>query len=214
MIAASNNKGALLLSAGRHEEALQVFLATLEMIRSRVERQEDEKSSMSLPSTFKPSDACRVSIPSLNGSPHNSFELYSRALLISEETESEVLLSMVVLYNAAIAYHHQGLQFSGSMMRAMSMYKMTLSLCEEACKNATEGEELFIQVFLMAVMNNMGHIFSHFCQADEESACRSKLHALLYACPKARTVLPESDYLLFFLNASDVSSQHNAAPAA
>jgi hypothetical protein len=59
----------------------------------------------------------------------------------------------------------------------MHLYKQGINIIRQNMPTSPSGDMLFLLV--LALLNNIGHIFSHFCQYKDVQACRSRLDVLL-----------------------------------
>jgi tetratricopeptide (TPR) repeat protein len=115
----------------------------------------------------------------------NSFHLFSRAILV--EGCGQVLapsdhllnrISMVVTYNLGIAHHLLGTQNGNNQRRnytkALTMYEVAYTLK----KVYADDRDLVC----LAVLNNMGHIHSHFFNKERTERCLEWMHYVLISC--------------------------------
>jgi len=90
--------------------------------------------------------------------------------------------SAVLLYNLALAYHLQGLctgVSSRELQLALQLYKMTLSVVESCCHfQAVDDHDDLLLLLVMAVFNNMGHIYGTFFYGPGSIKCIRALSAL------------------------------------
>lgn len=128
--------------AGEHSLALIIFRRSLDSLRQDI----DVGGTPNLPaasSELTLGSLLRIPIATdaLNdddaASTHNKFCYYSRALWLKWDNRSlspfdETILSIVILFNTALALHHRGLligtKSSSHLTKALGVYKMILSL--------------------------------------------------------------------------------------
>jgi hypothetical protein len=155
---------------------------------------------------------------------HHAFSFFDRALVI-DNAKSTVVCSIVgedcitavVLFNAALALHLEGrrnicLQQT-SFKKALLLYKMASEIMERWLDFVHCDHEVNLLVYL-AVMNNMGHIHSHFCEGREAQDCLQLLHVGLETVKSSGIDLYSEEYLLFSMNALILRGQEVAAAAA
>jgi hypothetical protein len=112
---------------------------------------------------------------------HHAFSLFDRALVIDDAklaATSSIAgrdsTTAVVLFNTGLALHLQGrrnicLQQT-SLKKALQLYTMAVNILEKRLDSG-DGDEVNRLVYLAAV-NNMGHIYSHFCEGENiASSC-------------------------------------------
>jgi hypothetical protein len=126
-------------------------------------------------------------------SPGNLLSLYNHAfvflntkLLPSAETvtsqqeiDSVSMLSAVLLFNTALTFHVKGLSDGNSrsknLRQALRLYSM-VTICLLSPQDGF-GNMFVIQ---LASWNNMGHIYSHFCEEEKAIQCRARLYRALF----------------------------------
>jgi tetratricopeptide (TPR) repeat protein len=143
----------------------------------------------------------------------NLFAFYNRAFVLSPHadiihgTACEVLLAPVLLYNMGLAYHCQGIRngTSRELKLALQLYKASLQVFEDErqcfsslCNQAD---------LLLALINNMGHIFSHFYDLKGMDRCQRHLQILLESTPELFALFEEEEEDFTFF-ASALSSSY------
>jgi hypothetical protein len=202
----------------------------------------DSSASLMIPKSF--SNFNDDTVYSVASSPHNSFCFYERAFLLDPEDTthiSSITLTSVLLFNMGLSFHQRGLSCGGNstffLQKALGLYKMFAALTGSVASAQGNGNPHLLQqkhreyrtmismrTILMALWNNMGHLYSHFFMYNEESECgRQLLHLLqqdLYSryhqTDENNSITTREDKTVFLLNAVMISgsSAHRLAPAA
>jgi hypothetical protein len=227
--ATQNNEAVRLLASGEHFSAVMIFWSALNSIRTSIMI----TSKVSLePMTLQMGSLSKVAISSNSSSegdtasPHNEFRFYARALWLNSNenpsTFDERSLSLVLLFNLAITYHHKGLlvgNMSDKLLRkALEIYKIIVLLVGARNDLGEPKHEEWRRFLTIAVASNMGHIFSHFFLMENVIVCRDLLDALLAARHNTSSMLDEDDSVIFLTNTASYF-QHSggttpSAPAA
>lgn len=143
------------------------------------------------------STECKVVIPvqlsssqidaNLTYSPDNFFHLYEKAFVVTNDAVDTMhphalqdRVAATIMYNVGLLCHRQALLRGNSTMlqRALFMYEMATSTVGRAFKGKTQIDEMD-GLFMMALTNNMGHIYSHLFQLEEAMSCRRALEELV-----------------------------------
>jgi tetratricopeptide (TPR) repeat protein len=143
----------------------------------------------------------------------NLFAFYTRAFVLSADadiihgTAGEVLLAPVLLYNMGLAYHCQGIRngTSRELKLALQLYEASLKVFENKRQHFSS---LYNQAdLLLALINNMGHIFSYFYDLKGMDRCQRHIQTLLESTPEVFELFQEEeeDYTFF---ASALSSSY------
>jgi hypothetical protein len=143
-----------------------------------------------------------------NASPGNPFSVYNHAFVFrnialnpmarQQAIERDTILSTVILFNTALAYHRKGLHggadSSNHLRKALQFYSMTTGLL----LHHGVFEKMF--VIQLAAWNNQGQIHGHFREEEKASRCRSCLYQSLFE-DAAGTLhfLGGSPYAVFYL---------------
>jgi hypothetical protein len=132
----------------------------------------------------------------------DSFQYSSSAECSMDQT------SAVLLYNMALIHHWKAVHFgiSKALLKALKVYCMALEVINET-------EVAGVEVLLLAIWNNMGHIHTQLFQLIEARVCFSKLRLILED-RDIRRRLPESDFQFFLLSAISRVWEIHLAPAA
>jgi hypothetical protein len=153
---------------------------------------------------------------------HHAFSLFDRALVIDDaelaaasSNAGRDCSAAAVLFNTGLAFHLQGRQDIRSQQtnfkNALCIYKMAFEILER-CSKSEEDE--VNQLVYLAVMNNMGHIYSHFCEGREAQHCLQLFRALLETMKSSGIDILSDEYLPFSMNFLILDGQEVAAAAA
>jgi hypothetical protein len=142
----------------------------------------------------------------------DAFSIFDRAFLFDSSVLATVYTSeegqnyttTVLLYNIGLAYQLLGMQDFRSQQRnfkkAMKVYRMAAAIANDL-------------VFL-AVSNNMGHIYSHFCETLESQRCLDCLQAGLNAIQDSKVEILVDEFSVFQMNVMIMHGQKTVAAAA
>jgi tetratricopeptide (TPR) repeat protein len=232
---ALNHDGVDLMRQGNYQEAISVFRTVLREllprtalgdILCRVDQDEDVDLIDKVTRTFLSvrSVPLKNSLSLFNSSyqDHHTFSLFDRALIIdatelvaSSFTAGKICTAVVFLFNMGLAHQLQGMQelYSQQMhfKAAMRLYKMATEILER-CRRAS-GDDANGLLYL-AVTNNMGHIYSHFCKTRVVQRCLKWLHNILENMERSNTDTLGDEFLPFYLNAQILRGQTALAAAA
>lgn len=229
-IASENNKAVKLLVAGEHGLALLTFRRALHSLRQGI-HWEGTAKSLTTSSELTLGSFLRIPIAS-NAlsednavSPHNKLCYYFRALWIKCDNHSQspfddTLLSVVILFNMALTFHHRGLLIGNEsddrLTKALSIYKMILLIAPQPNEVTNPDCQACLKVLLLAVYSNLGHVSSHFMLTSEASLCRNHIVEFLEGKPNIHCMLNDDEYVVFFLNTATYKGQNETewAPAA
>lgn len=153
---------------------------------------------------------------------HHSFSIFDRALTITGTDPSALAsmvgqnsLAVVVLYNMGLIHQLRGLRHlkgqKNCFIKAMQIYKMALSVLGR-CSESIGGEDLASFLYL-AVLNNMGHIHSHFCETQQAHQCLDRIRCILVSIP-GQILDERSDFCLFRMNVVTLHCKQLVAAAA
>ena len=152
------------------------------------------------------------------------FVLFNRALHLSREIKDihenaafyGQLLSGIIIYNLGLSHHLQGLKTGDSRMqsRALELYLLAYQDLMDQC--SSRGEKMpTVNMALVSIVNNMGHIYAHFRRYEETSMCRDELSSRLTSLLlDHHPILTAVEYQIFFLNISFFQSELMCAPSA
>ena len=183
-LALNAQEGAELIEQGNFQKAIIVLRAVLDDLAGSIQHfsksQQPEKIN-DVPAVNKAARSLLPirSVPSFeNAFPcqdHHAFAMFDRALYI-EASDSDIIssvlgqntMAVVLLYNLGLVYQLQGIQQPGkqkqSFENSMKSYQMAVAIFENSSKN---NENELDGLVYMSVLNNMGHIYSHFCEGRE-----------------------------------------------
>jgi hypothetical protein len=148
-----------------------------------------------------------------NAAVHDDiFMLFRRALHMPSAVEigtarnnvvyKEILLG-VIIYNAGLAHHLVGLQKgeSRTISRALELYLTAYSIFKDHIKCLRGKNQL--NLGLMAISNNAGHIFAHSRSFEEAAICHNQLSVCLsttFSLLANAHPSHSEEYKVFFLN--------------
>lgn len=152
---------------------------------------------------------------SFASSPSTAYSMYNRALVLSTEQDDFSLMvthqhrtSAIILYNLALVHHNIGIHFgiSAALPHAVRLYEMALETIDQGA-NLVD-----VQKLLLAILNNMGNIYTHLFQYEDTQRWLNNLRVVLAASSSAMII--DEDYVFFFLNALFQGKELCFAPAA
>lgn len=156
----------------------------------------------------KPLDNATVSVQltssnsDMHFSPDNFFQLYENAFLVSTDAAKvldgcplEDIITATMMYNIGLLCHRQGALRGDCkiLRRALQMYEMAAATVRRHRSHYECGH------FLLALTNNMGHIYSHFYQLDKALSCRVMIERLIDDELMMIDFVDEAPELHFFL---------------
>jgi hypothetical protein len=101
-------------------------------------------------------------------SPDNMFVLFNRAIIFSSSASlaDKATTESVLLYNMGFAYHREGVErgCSALLRKALHGYETA----RQVLRKSPAGSDLV----MFALVNNMGHIHSHFFNKQAADSCR------------------------------------------
>lgn len=151
------------------------------------------------------------------GEAYTESAMYSRALMLSEvflDSSSDHFMmraSVSMLYNLAFLHHWRAIHLgmSSGMLKALQMYCKILKTFHSRRDNPPD-----IEIVVLAVWNNMGHIYSQLFQVEEARACFDHLRHLLASRTDLHFWIPDQDYEIFVVSALFQGNSLHLAPAA
>ncbi|GKY91474.1 hypothetical protein MPSEU_000119700 [Mayamaea pseudoterrestris] len=163
---------------------------------------------------------------------NNAFSFYSSAFVfagskaeLATTSLNEIRVAAVILYNLALCFHVHGISRAASesyFSKALQLYQTALGLLEEM---ASVSQTLVDKdsLLMLALYNNIGHIYSCDHKTAETQACLDIIQSILAKNStlegsnddwyKANT-LRESQYLEFHLNVVILHGTRRHPPAA
>jgi hypothetical protein len=141
---------------------------------------------------------CNTNTSFLSASPDNLFDFYNRAFVLSSNIAGELpavyesVATAVLIYNMGLSGHGNAIRSGSSteLRRALKLYKMSLRIIQADPSLHCEN---MLHVLLLALLNNMGCIHSHFYDWKDMGECREVLYSL-FASSNDLTV---EDYVFF-----------------
>eukprot|EP00977_Amphora_coffeiformis_P023827 scaffold14482_cov157-Amphora_coffeaeformis.AAC.2 len=183
-ITALNNNGVHSLQEGHFCEAIFSFRHAIECVTAVVEKSEvDGSSSLDCESLMLSRSLleCLDQRAVHSISPHNIFDVYQCAFFlprIASITEKSTEISVVLFYNLALAHHLAGLSGREAsdehLDQSLQYYKLAFTVLKSRPDVSFEGYSL-----VLALLSNLGHVFSHFCKVSEAKSCGEIIDALL-----------------------------------
>lgn len=142
----------------------------------------------------------------LTASPSNMFTLYPCAFIIEcdqqeqqqrHSNKSPLELYVILIFNMALAHHLRGLHHptacQSDLREALRCYKLGLSIVRRnahLCSSSASGSSdlsrttattTTFYLVSLALLNNAGHLFSHFSHMLQAKSCLSRMEELLQA---------------------------------
>jgi tetratricopeptide (TPR) repeat protein len=226
-----NNNAVGLMRQGSFQKAIPSFLSALRELhritglqKQNVNMDPIDNDKNSVSRTFVQEvrsvplgDALSVLKPSIY-QDQDAFSIFDRAFLIDSSdlasiysSEGQNSTTTVLLYNMGLAYQLLGTQVFHSQHRnlkkAMQVYRMAAAILEKS------GDEANDLVFL-AVSNNMGHIYSYFCETQESQRCLDCLQAVLNEIQHSKVEILVEEFRAFQMNIMVMHGQRAVAAAA
>jgi tetratricopeptide (TPR) repeat protein len=219
-----NNNAVKLMQTGNVQKAIFVFRGALRELLHHVADDKNQEMEPADKATFLPVRSVSLGdflslFKSSFCQDHHAFSIFDRALVIDsidfEASYSTIAgqncTSAVILFNMGLAYQLLGMQDLRSQQmsfkKAMQLYEMATDILQSS------GDEVNGLTWL-AVSNNMGHIFSHFCETRETQLCLDRLQAGLHAFLRSDVDILEDEYLPFHMNVLVLHGQAAGAAAA
>eukprot|EP00980_Cylindrotheca_fusiformis_P007336 scaffold1525_cov142-Cylindrotheca_fusiformis.AAC.136 len=152
---------------------------------------------------------------SFASSPGTASSMYNRGLVLPEDQKEFIFIGSyhhrtraVILYNLGLVNHNIGVRLgiSAALPHALRLYEMAFDSLGNVA-DIIESHKL-----LLAILNNMGNIHTHFFHFDHTVQCLNNLRQAL-AIPNHSMAMDE-DYIFFFLNALFQGKELSFAPAA
>lgn len=160
-------------------------------------------SSMHAPLPVEPSDLQNMSM-------HNTFDVYSYTFTFTfpcheaaDLREYYHEITMGLFYNLGLAHHLAGLldasESQDHLKEAVAFYKYSLALLQS--QEDIPRFETWC-TFALGLLNNMGHIFYHFCKTEEARACSDEIELLLESYDIPFLSVEEEEFFATILCAS------------
>jgi hypothetical protein len=138
-------------------------------------------------------------------SPNTMFVLFNRAIILSPSALADkVTTESVLLYNMGFAYHREGVEWgcSALLRKALLGYEAAWRVL----RKIPAGGDLV----MFALVNNMGHIHSHFFNKQAADDCQRCLSLNISTYFR---ILSKCDFAFFCMNFSK-TDMLQVAPAA
>jgi tetratricopeptide (TPR) repeat protein len=220
---ALNNDAIVLMRQGHLQEVASFFISALVKLQ-RIDQHEhvdlaDKCATSSLSVQSVPLEHSLFNTSSYQ--EHHAFTLFDRPLVI-DDTELvlassfavESCTAAVILFNMGLALQLQGMQnvylLQTSFKRALRYYQMASKILE---RTAGSNDEVDSLVYL-AVANNIGHIYSHFCEISKAKRCLEWLQRILEVVKDSEVYMVSDEYLPFQMNVLVSHGQDAVAAAA
>jgi tetratricopeptide (TPR) repeat protein len=223
-----NAQAVVLMQQGSFQEAISVFRTAIGELLGRPAGDDHQQENMDTTDNATPKLLSVRSVPLehslLNTSScqdHHAFSLFDRPLVIDGAELATVssfavenCVSAVILFNMGLALQLQGMRnvdsLQTSYLKALIFYKMATEILER-CTNS--DDEVNCLVYL-AVANNMGQIYSTFCETSKAQQCLEWLQTILEAAKDSDAYILGDECHQFRMNVLIVHWQHAAAAAA
>jgi hypothetical protein len=231
-----NAQAILLMQQSKHGEALNILYVALQTLLAIGKISDGDSSSHANPvpwaGEFDGRERCEkilhsVSLLEQRVTPLDDevFIIFNRALLLSPEvahvarksTIFGYLLPGVLLYNAGLAHHLQGLHNGDSweLSRALYLYFVAYNTFTD---HSTKESPFLLDLGFLALANNIGHIHMNFRSFTKAEVCSEellrRLSQLLSTAGDVPSICNE-EFKPFFLNVCfSPKTQRLSAPAA
>lgn len=198
-IRALNKEGVKSLQHGRFVDAIYSFRHSLECLKSGYHASPGGEVDETDNALCEATETLRMSLIQSpicldqsflhSVTPHNAFDIYSVAFLYTDlDNHADSFyyeVSIIILYNMALAHHLAGLSATTSnskrhLQEALRYYKMSLTVFQS--RKSTFVDDSYS--LILGLLNNMGHIFCHSFQIKEAQTCSHHIDLLL-ASPDA-----------------------------
>jgi tetratricopeptide (TPR) repeat protein len=210
---ARNNNAVNLMRQGSFQEAIPFFLSALRELHriAGVQKQNlnmdtiDDDNSVSHNfvrevRSIPLADTLSYLKPSIYHNHQDAFSIFDRAFLIDSSdlasiysSEGQLYTTTILLYNMGLAYQLLGMQDTRSqhknLKKAMKIYQMVAAVL--VAKN---------DLVSLAVSNNMGHIYSQFCETQEAQRCLDSLQESLNAIQDSKVEIRVDEFIALQMN--------------
>jgi hypothetical protein len=220
-----------MLQKNEHSKAACIFRQGLKALRDE-EMQRNQTTENSRQGSRTTFNGFIVAIPLSSSSPststkqslrENVFSFFDRALsvgradddadLMNTSDQERAVLAATILYNMGLCHHHKGIVMNGNpkhLERALYYYQMAY----ETINDDTPISDATVLI-LLALANNMGHLFAHALDHTSMSLCHESFVCLISSMSMDMSVLNDADRHFFsFSGRCLLTMQLNAAPAA
>ena len=186
-----NHEAVLGLVESRNRMAYGMLQQGLQVLRGITQTRQGTSVEPSMRMDRNICSVCSVQLPvsqtDMVYSPDNFFQIYENAFLVSDCAKNymhpsayEDHVAAVLMYNTALMCHRQGIQNGNFVMleRALFMYEMAASTLQQ--DTAYSGDNDIDDLFMLALINNMGHIHSHTFRHEKSRFCQKVLEDLIH----------------------------------
>jgi hypothetical protein len=128
--------------------------------------------------------------------PTSMFSFFNRAFLIAADESAlkmmhmhERRVALVLLFNSGLAFHNQAVQTKNDVAKIRTCFEAALAFYEEAVGVLVQECDSFIlkettdcaefRLLIMALFNNMGHIFANTCDFENAKICCDWIRQIL-----------------------------------
>ena len=144
----------------------------------------------------------------LHTSPGNLFSVYNRPFIVNDQWRSVDLLvwaqslphvPAILHYNIALILHRRACRSGISLQyqRALEYYETASRLLEG---NALVGVYITeLDILLLAIANNLGHIHSHFSNLPQARYCLDRMVAVFFLS-ECKALMTKDEYVFFYIN--------------
>uniref|UniRef100_A0A7S3L4Y0 Cohesin loading complex subunit SCC4 homolog n=1 Tax=Amphora coffeiformis TaxID=265554 RepID=A0A7S3L4Y0_9STRA len=202
-IIALNTEGTEHLRRGAFKDAIRCFrTASVALNEAGQEPRRCPKILLDSVLPFLPVPLALVSDSQLARlSPNNMFMMYQQAFSFGYDSfisQNEASVGIVIMFNMGLTYHVMALTSLASIpstafSRALKCYKIALSLFD-TIKDSTAESQFVLPT--LALLVNMGHVYSHYCRRNEAGACQENIQLILES--GASLCIPEMEEQFFF----------------
>ena len=198
-----NNQGVGLLLAGESSRAVRVFQSALGLLKAALHKAENNTCTamdqsdddVSLP--FCESTSTVTGFQGLHG------YVYDHGIMIpgNVDGETEVLLSIyiaIVLFNLALAYHHQGrlLGHEKTLKHASRLYSLTTKILSESILLGN----MSATILTLLALNNKSQIHYDQYEHIESVDCLKAISKIMGHVKFPHVILNQKDYNGLLLN--------------
>jgi tetratricopeptide (TPR) repeat protein len=214
-----NNNAVNLMRQGSFQQAIPFFLSALRELHRVTEVQKQNTSMEPIDDdnivrevrSVPLGDTLSYLKPSIY-QDQDAFSIFDRAFMIDTSSDLASIYSSegqndtipVLLYNMGLAYQLLGMEDTRSqhsnLKKAMKVYRMAAAIAND--------------VVSLAVSNNMGHIYSQFCDTQESQRCLNSVQAGLDAIQDSEVEILVDEFSAFQMNVLIMYGQKKVAASA
>ena len=144
----------------------------------------------------------------LHSSPGNLFSVYNRPFVVNQQwrgldvfvwSQSLPHISTVLHFNIGLVYHRLACRSGAShhYYQALEWYENAALLLEG---NALAGVYLTeLDILLLAIMNNMGHVHSHFNNLEQAQHIMKRMLTVFFLS-ESKSLMTKDEYVFFYTN--------------